>query len=283
MYRFFKLKNQITAKIKNKQNQKLKNKLGSQEEKEEIIYKKNSVKSSSESEISNSLISHEKGSKKFCNFYCDYLAKREIFLCTFYNKHNDVTIFIRLPAFFTVIGFIFTINCLFLTENEIHKRYVYFKEHGKIDEFKYAFKNDLVRCIIVALICVIFKMICIKLVYFVVFKISSEIKDELFSYEQKNLNKSEIKKINSKKKKYLKQYKNKSIVFMIIILILLLIFAYLSTCYVGIFKNSSANILINFVISLIFSFIICAFLCFIISMIYIGGCLRIFNVLKIIY
>ena len=274
----------ITKKsIKNKQNQKFKNKSGSQEEKEEIIYKKNSIKSSSESEISNSLISSEKINKKFCNFYCDYFAKREIFLCTFYHKQNEITIFIRLPAFFTVIGFIFTINCLFLTENEIHKRYVYFKEHGKIDEIKYAFKKDLAKCLIVALISIVFKMICIKLVYFVVFKISSKIKDELSTYEQKNLSKSELKKINSKKKKYLKKYKRKSIVFMIIIFILLLIFAYLSTCYVGIFKKSFANILINFVISVIFSFIICAFLCFIISILYIGGCLAIFNVLKIIY
>ena len=263
-------------------NQKLKNQQKSQEEKEEIIYKKKSIISSSESDADESIVIAEKN-KNCCYIYCDYFCQRELFLCTFYHKQDNVSIFIRLPTFFVGIGFIFTLTCLFLTENEIHKRYQYYNEHGKIDEFKYAFTNNLGKCFIISLISIVFKMLCIKLVYFVTFNISPGIKEEIYPYENKSLNQSELKKYNSKKKKYLKRYKTRTIIFMIIILILLLAFAYGSTCYIGIFKHSFINILINFVISVIFSFVICALLCFVVSIFYVGGCHRIFKVLKIIY
>ena len=262
---------------KEEQNQKLK-------ENEVIIFhKKSSISSSSsDSEIDNSLIISGKD-KNLCYFYCDYFVQREIFLCTFYHKQDNVSIFFRLPTFFSVIGFILMINCLFLKESDIHKRYEYYLENGKIDEFKYAFKNNLGKCLIIALIAIVFKMICIKLVYFVTFKISSSIKDEISPYIERNMNQLEFKQFNSKKKKYLKKYKRRSIIFMIIILILLFVFAYISICYVGILKNSFATILINSVISIIFSFIYCALLCFIISIFYIGGCSGVFNVMKIFY
>ena len=269
-----------TKNQQDEQNQNSKNQLRSQEEKE-IIYKKSSLISVTESEIDNNLII-AKRNNNLCYFYSDYFVKREIFLCTFYHKQDTVSIFIRLPTFFVVIGFVFMINCLFLTENDIHERYEYYNEHGKMNEFKYAFTHDLGKCLIIALINIVYKMICIKLVYFIIFKISPKIKEEI-SEEKKNMSQLELKEINSKKKKYLKKYKIRSIIFMIIILILLLVFAYVSIFYIGIFRHSFINVLINSVISIIFSFIFCAFLCFIISIFFIGRCRAIFNVLKIIY
>ena len=267
--------------IKNQKEEKEQNK--SKEEKEEIIYKKQNVLSSLESEIDDSILDTEK-QKSLCYFYCDYFVKRELFLLTFYHKQDNVSIFIRLPTFFVSISFIFTIICLFLTEKDIHKRYEYYNNHGgKINEFNYAFNNNLLNCFIIALISIVFKMICIKLVYFVAFNVPDKIKEEMTNKEQKNLSQLEVIQKSSKKKKYFKTYKRRSIIFMIIILILLIVFAYISICYCGIFKHSFIGILINFVIAIIFSFIICAFLCFIVSIFYRCGCFSIFKVLKVIY
>ena len=188
-----------------------------------------------------------------------------------------------MPTFFMIIGFIFMVNCLFLTEKEIHKRYEYYNEHGKINEFKYAFQNNFSKDILIAFISIIFKMICIKLVYFVTFNIPKKIKEEIFLLDKKNLEQFQLKEIRRKKRKYINRYKTRGIVFMIIVLILLLVFAYVSIFYTGVFKHSFFAVLINFFISIIISFIFCAVICFIISIFFIGGCYKIFNVLKIIY
>ena len=213
--------------IKNKKEEKKQDK--SQEEKEEIIYKKQNILSS-ESEIDDSIIDTEK-QKNLCYFYCDYFVKRELFLLTFYHKQDNVSIFIRLPTFFVSIGFIFTITCLFLTEKNIHERYDYYNNHGgKINEFNYAINNNLLKCFIIALISIVFKMLCVKLVYFVTFNVPDKIKEEMENKEQKNLSQLEAIQYNSNKKKYFKRYKRRSIIFMIIVLILLIFFSYISIC-----------------------------------------------------
>ena len=153
----------------------------------------------------------------------------------------------------------------------------------EINEMKYAFKYNIGICFAISIISIIFKMICIKLVYFVFFKIRKEIKDEFSPFVERNLSKIEMNEINRKKKKYIKQYKNRSIIFMIIVFVLLIFFAYISICYMGTFHKSIYGILINFIISVIFSFIICAFLCCVISLFYVWGCNKIFNILKTIY
>ena len=274
-------KNSLNASI-NSENKLLNNKLKTKEENREIIYNKNRIFSSSSSETDNTQLIIEK-KKNLFYFYCDYFIRREIFLLTFYHKYNNVSIFFRLPTFFVVIGFIFMVNCLFLTENEIHKRYEYYNDHGKMNEFKYAFEYNFGKCALIGLISIIFKMICIKLVYFVTFKIPNKIKEDIFPLNKKKLDQFQLKEIHRKKRKYLNRYKKRSILFMIIVLILLIVFAYVSIFYIGIFKHSFFGVLMNFIISVIISFIFCAFLCFIVSIFYRGGCLKIFNVLKIIY
>ena len=252
--------------------------------KEQNIYNKKAILSSSESITeTSSLYMPNNHKSNFCNFYCDYFTQREIFLITFYHKHDNVSLFIRLPTFFISMGFIFTINCLFLTESELHRKYEFYNEHGKMNEIKYAFRYNIGICCAIGIINIVFKMICIKLVYFLIFKIKKEIKDEFSPFVERNLNYIEMNELNKKKKNYVNKYKKRSIIFMIIIFILLIIFAYICICYIGTFSKSIYGILINFIISLIFSFIICAFLCCIISIFYWGGCIKIFNVLKIIY
>ena len=239
--------------------------------------------SSSESELDYSILVTRK-QKNLCYFYCDYFVQREIFLLTFYHKQDNVSIFIRLPTFFVSISFIFTVICLFLTEKDIHKKYEYYNEHdGEINEFKYAFDNNILKCFYIALISIVFKMLCVKLVYFVTFNVPDKIKEVMASKEKNSMNQLELREYNRKKKKYFQRYKRRSIIFMIIILILLLAFAYISICYCGIFKHSFIGILINFFISVVFSFIICAFLCFINSIFYRCGCFSIFKVLSLIY
>ena len=84
--------------------------------------------------------------KGFCKYYWNYLIKREIFFATFFNNNNNLAIFIRIPTFFLVISFIFTINCLFLTRSSIHKRYLFAKENNGINEFKYVFDHEFLKC-----------------------------------------------------------------------------------------------------------------------------------------
>ena len=276
------ISSKISQKIQEEtDNKNIKNKLL---EKEENIYNKKSILSSSESVSDpSSIYLPNPKTVNFFYFYCDYFIQREIFLTTFYHKHDNVSLFIRLPTFFISMGFIFTINCLFLTEKEIHRRYEYYIENGKMNEVKYAFKYNMAICFLSGIINAVFKMICIKLVYFLIFKIKKEIKDEFSPFVERNLSQIEMKELNKKKKKYMNKYKKRSIIFMIITFILLIVFAYISICYIGTFPKSIYGVLINFIISIIFSFIICALLCCIVSIFYWKGCNKIFGILKIIY
>ena len=175
------------------------------------------------------------------------------------------------------------LSCFILNEDEIQKRYENYNSNNKINEFEYSFKYNIKQCLVVAIISIIFKMICIKIVYFVLFKISHKTKEEFSSSIQNNLNQKEIQEIDNKKKIFIKNYQIKAIVFFIIIFILLFVLAYTSISFIGTFPKIFIGILINFFISIIISFIFCAFLCFIISIFHWCGCFSIFNVLKIIY
>ena len=286
-----KLKNSLNASINSKNKFLSKNKyqeftkdqnLENQLNNKENLYNKKNILSSSEIEMINSPDMAEK--KKNCFFYyLEYFAKREIFLTTFYNKYKNISSFIRLSTFFFVIGFIFMLSCFILNEDEIQKRYENYNSNNKINEFGYSFKYNIKQCLVVAIISIIFKMICIKIVYFVLFKISHKTKEEFSSSIQNNLNQTEIQEIANKKKIFIKNYQIKAIVFFIIIFILLFVLAYTSVSFIGTFPKIFIGILINFFISIIISFIFCAFLCFIISIFHWCGCFSIFNVLKIIY
>ena len=195
--------------------------------------------------------------KSFCLFYFKYFINREIFFASFYEKNDDnIPGFIRIPTLILAITFIFTINCLFLTTNYIHKRYVYAKNHNKINEFKYLFAHEFGKSFYCALIGNIFKMLCIKLIYGFLFKVSSK--------EFNNLD-------EQKKEEYLTKYRKKSIIYFIIVFIFVIVFWYISINYIGTFHYTKIGILLGFILSVILSFILCGLFCLIIVFIYFLG------------
>ena len=246
-----------------------------------LYNKKVLISSLTEYENSNE---NNKTFKSFCKNYWNYLIKREIFFASFYNKNNNLAIFIRIPTFFLVISFIFTINCLFLTRSSIHKRFIFAKKNNGIKEFKYVFGHEFLKCFLVALISIIFKMIIIKLVYgYIFFRIRMNIKLD-FS------NANEEDEIMTKKREFFKKYKNKSLIYIAIVAGLLILLGYISACYVGTFPNTKGGIILGFFIALVLSFIFCCIICFIIVIFYQIGrscefklCTYIYEVMKIIY
>ena len=207
----------------------------------------------------------------FCIFYWNYFIRREIFFTSLYNKDDNIAVFIRIITFILVMSFIFTINCLLLTTNHIHNRYVYSKTNNEINEAKYVFTQEFSKNLCSALISIIFKMICIKIVYNKYFKISSKDKEELSPFNNRILIETENNMINQRKEQLLKNYRKKSLIYILIVTALMILFGYISICYVGTFQNTKVGILLGFFLSVFLSFLICALFCLIISLIYLIG------------
>ena len=201
----------------------------------------------------------------FCKFYWVYLNKSEFCLISIYNMRDNVASYIRIATFLFVIALLFTINCLLLTSNQIHKRHIYAKENGSLNEFTYIFKKEIGTVFLLVLIYIIIKILFIKLIYGKLFKITYSAKEDLSPYGIES-EKDEDKSL--KRREYLKKYRKKSLIYIVIILVLMILIGYISICYFGIFKNSKVGLAIRFVISFIFSIIICAILCLIIVLIY---------------
>ena len=215
----------------------------------------------------------------FCSFYWIYLNKREFCLVSLYNLQDNIVSFIRIPTFIFVISLLFTINCLFLTANQIHERYIYKKQKGSKNEFTYIFQNEIGLVFFITLIYIIIKILFIKLIYGKLFRISYTAKEDLSPFGLD----SEKDDKNIKRKAYLKIYQKKALIYIVILLVLMIILGYISICYFGIFKNTKASIIIRFFIAFIFSIIICAILCLIIVTIYHFGRKKKNKCMKIAY
>jgi hypothetical protein len=222
----------------------------------------------------------------FCKFYWIYLNKREFCLLSIYNLDDNIASYIRISTFIFVLSLLFGINSLFLTSNQIHERYIYIKEKGSKNEFSYIFQKEIGIVFLLILIYIIIKMLFIKLIYGLLFKISYAAKEDLspFYLESQKDNKS------IKRMVYLKKYRKKALIYIAIILALMILLGYISICYFGIFKNTKAAIIIRFFIAFIFSIIICAILCLIVVIIFHfsrksnNKCLQItYRIAKIIY
>ena len=98
-----KIKNSLNAsinsdnKLLSKNNRKItednkNNNLNNQLKVKDETYKK-SVLSSSESDIDESILDPEK-KVNCCYLYCDYFVQREIFLSSFYNKHDNISLIV---------------------------------------------------------------------------------------------------------------------------------------------------------------------------------------------
>ena len=212
----------------------------------------------------------ETGKSKNCiNFYWNYFIQREIFLSSFYNKHENIALFIRITTFFLVMTFIFALNCLLLTNTDIHNRYIYAKEHAKIKEMKYTFGHEFLLIFLCALISNVIKIVCIKILYGThLFRISRTTKEELSPFYERNMNNDEFYELYKKRESFIISYSKKSMIYIAIVIILLLFFGYITVCYIGTFPNTFAGIILRFFISLVLSFIVCALICFIIVIIY---------------
>jgi hypothetical protein len=226
----------------------------------------------------------------FPKFYWIYLNKREFCLMSIYNIQDNVAPYIRISTFIFVISLFITINCLFLTSNHIHERYLYKKEKGSLNEFTYIFKKEAGTLFIIIVIYIVIKIVFIKFIYGKLFRISYSAKEELSPFGNLESEKEESGDKNTKRKNYLKKYTKRGLIYIIILLVLMFFMGYISVCYFGIFKNTKINMIIRFIIAFIFSIIICAILCLIIVIIYHFGrkkknkCLKgTYKILNLIY
>ena len=204
----------------------------------------------------------------FCKFYWIYLNKREFCLLSIYNIQDNIASYIRISTFIFVLTLLFTINCLLLTNNQIHQRYIYKKEKGYKNEFKYIFQKELGTIFLLTLIYLVIKILFVKLIYGKLFKISFKAKEDLSPFGGIETEKNDDENKNDKRKEYLKKYRKRSLIYIVIIFIILLLSGYISVCYFGIFKNTKIGMLVRFLISFIFSIIICSILSLIIVIIY---------------
>ena len=111
-------------------------------------------------------------------------------------------------------------------------------------------------------------MLCIKLIYGLLFKITYKEKEEMTPFIERTLSKEETELQNKKKEKFIQKYKNKSLIYISIIIVFIILFGYISICYVGTFPYTKKGIIIRFFISFILSILILAILCLIVATIY---------------
>ena len=269
---------------KNKKSENYFNIQNKNSENEEIIFNKKNLVSSISTLYENDNSLELFKTKNCINIYWDYFIKREIILSSFYNKYDNIAYFIRISTFLFVISFIFMVNSLLLTSSDIHKRYIYAKDNKKINEIKYIFKYEFSKIFGCTIISLMFKMLSIKFFYgSYFFKILNETKKDIAPFTEKNLNNKEYNELNEKRKKYIKKYLTKSIIFVSIQFVFIFIFGFISICYIGTFPNTFGGIIGRFFISFIFSIIICALICLISILLYQCGLITCFNFIKKIY
>ena len=216
----------------------------------------------------------------FIKFFWLYLNKREFCLVSIYNLQENVPSLIRLTTFIFVISLLFSMNCLLLTESQIHERHMYMKEHGSINEFTYVFGKESGIIFADVFIYLIIKMLFIKFIYEKLFRISQSAKEDLtpFGNDESEKSENEENEENTGKKEksvrtikrnaFIKQYNKKSLIYIGIIFAVMILLGYISVCYIGIFKNTKGGVVLRFVIAFIFSIIFCAIFCLIIVTIY---------------
>ena len=200
-------------------------------------------------------------------FYWKYIQKRELCLVSFKDKNENIPYFVRWSCFAFCLIFIFLLNCLFYFEKNVHKRYLNALQ-GYKNSIGYYFKNEYLNSFYVALISIIFKIMMVKLILFKSFKIKRETKKMMRQHAEKGLDESQLEELQNKRKKFLKIYKIKLIIYFTLIMILSILFSYICICYAGVFSNSISAFLLGFLFSFITSVIICALFCLIIVVIY---------------
>lgn len=181
----------------------------------------------------------------FCKGYCNYLRKREIFFLAFCANKSYLPFFITVSIFFFCLSLMFTIHSFFFTTYYIDLRYSQPEELTPM----YWIENEMLKCLYVAVINNLVKIIIIKLLIFFVFRIE--------------------KKLITKKNYFLIMNRlrcRSTAVFSILILIMCVVF-YINTCYCGIYLNTQGGLFLGFGVSVVFSFCISLIICFLINIV----------------
>lgn len=211
----------------------------------------------------------EKRKYSFFKDFCFYFSKREIFLLAATNRKEYFPSFALWSLTILCFSIIFGVHSIFYTTENISKRFLLREKSVTIS---FLIENELMKCIISALICNGVKMLFIKLFIYALFKVN-----------KKKISKD---KINS----MISLTRCKLIFFFSIIFILNCGVFYVNASYGGIFINSKAALFIGFGVTYVISFVVCLVLCFFINIIRgLGECcnccclLTIYKVLKFIY
>ena len=235
-------------------------------------------------------------------FYWKYLRRRELFLVCFFDKKDSIPYFIRWSTFIFCLIFIFTLNCFFFFESNVHIRYQNALERKSslynANEFgnticvslvSIVFKmiialegksslynaNEFGNTICVSLVSIVFKMIIVKLLLNRAFKINQNDKEMMKNSYEKKLEDSELDDLRQKRYNYLITYQKKLLIFFIVLFVASLFLSYICICYGAVFENSLDYFFLGFLFSGIFSFIFCGVVCIII--VGIGKLSRIFK------
>ena len=193
-------------------------------------------------------------------FYWQYLKKRELFLVCFFDNKDSIPYFIRWSTFIFCLLVIFTLNCFFFVESNVHTRYINALEGGN----SHYNINEFANAICVSLISIVIKMIIIKLLLNRVFKINKNVKKMMKHSYEKKLEESELDDLKQKRYNYLIIYQKKLMIFFIALFGASLFLSYICICYGAVFKNSLDYFFLGFLFSCIFSFLFCAVICIII-------------------
>ena len=114
---------------------------------------------------------NEKKDAKFILFYYKYFKKRELILYSFFDNKDSIPYFVRWSCFMFCLFFLFMLNCFFLFESDVHKRYLYHNNNAI-----YYFNKEIAYSVYVALIYIGLKMIIIKLLLNKAFKLKKDVK-----------------------------------------------------------------------------------------------------------
>ena len=155
---------------------------------------------------------------------------------------------------------------------------------------KFVFGIEFGKCFGIGFLLNVIKILFVKLVYELLFRISKNVKEEMTPLSENNFTVEEIEEQNKKIDEFIKKYRKKCLIYIGIIIGLMILFGYISVNYIWTFTKARVGIILRFIFSFILSIIICAFLCFIISIILFFGkkyskkyLITCYNYLKIIY
>ena len=200
-------------------------------------------------------------------FFWKYFIKRELWFIVIRDRKKSLPYFVRYSSLGFCLTFMFLLNFFFFFESTVHGRYIDALEGENID-IVYYFKNEFVKTLYISIIGNIFKMIIIKLVLYMVFKIGKNVKRLMSRSAEKALTKDEVEMLRMKREEYFTWYKRCLILYFCVLMALTILIGYICICYGVVYKNSINAFLFGIVFNIICSFVFCAIISFLIVSLY---------------